>query len=557
MTQQTAVDRPVDADPAEPWQRLNARLILVQLSILAAPAASFAGTLLITGGTLNLQSLITLGSLLITACVITGISLMRFLTTRYRITGDRIELRSGLLFRSHRSIRLDRIRGVDLTANPVHRVFGLTSVRIGTGDQTSSSRRLSLDGVSKAQGAELRQRLLSRRDAVTGHPGDDDDHTIADLDWAWIRYAPLTIWGVGGVLLGVGTVYRTLHEMRIDPLELGFVKGIEHRYGSVPLWFGVLVTVVILVVIGAVGSTATFTEGWYGYRLEREDGGTLRVLRGLLVTRSVTIEEQRLRGVELGETMLLRWAGGARLNAVASGLGDRDENRKRRMLTPPVPRAEALRVAADVLGESQSPTSAAELTPHPRSALRRRVNRALTATVLISAVPALLGALLWTPLLYVAAACAVVLLPVTLALAHDAYRTLGHGLHGRYLVTRYGTFSHRTVALQREGIIGIGVSRSLFQRRSGLLTLTATTAAGDHKYKVRDVTVTDGLALAERAVPGLLAPFLEPAGAGSYGGAAASGGASGAGGGSHGGPIGHGFAGRARSSGHGGHRRRR
>ncbi len=151
MTQQTAVDRPVDADPAEPWQRLNARLILVQLSILAAPAASFAGTLLITGGTLNLQALITLGSLLITACVITGISLMRFLTTRYRITGDRIELRSGLLFRSHRSIRLDRIRGVDLTANPVHRVFGLTSVRIGTGDQTSSSRRLSLDGVSKAQ----------------------------------------------------------------------------------------------------------------------------------------------------------------------------------------------------------------------------------------------------------------------------------------------------------------------------------------------------------------------------------------------------------------------
>ncbi|GGY06192.1 PH domain-containing protein [Streptomyces anandii] len=524
MTQQTAVDRPVDAVPSEPWQRLNARLILVQLSILAAPAASFAGTLLITGGTLNLQALITLGSLLITACVITGISLMRFLTTRYRITGDRIELRSGLLFRSHRSIRLDRIRGVDLTANPVHRVFGLTSVRIGTGDQTSSSsRRLSLDGVSKAQGAELRQRLLSRRDAATGHPTDEDDHTIADLDWAWIRYAPLTIWGVGGVLLGVGTVYRTLHEMRIDPLELGFVKDIEHRYGSVPLWFGILVTVTILVVIGAVGSTATFTEGWYGYRLEREDGGTLRVLRGMLVTRSVTIEEKRLRGVELGETMLLRWAGGARLNAVASGLGDRDENRKRRMLTPPVPRAEALRVAADVLGESQSPTSAAQLTPHPRTALRRRVNRALTATVLISAVPALLGALLWTPLLYVAAACAVVLLPVTLALAHDAYRTLGHGMHGRYLVTRYGTFSHRTVALQREGIIGIGVSRSLFQRRSGLLTLTATTAAGDHKYKVRDVTVTDGLALAEKSVPGLLAPFLESGAPGSYGGPGSSG----------------------------------
>ncbi|GAA3773683.1 PH domain-containing protein [Streptomyces coacervatus] len=510
MTQQTVVDHTVATEPADSWQRLNARLILVHLSVLAAPVASWAGTLLVAGGTLNLQALITLGSLAITALVVTGIGLMRFLTTRYRITDGKIELRSGLLFRSHRSVRLDRIRGVDLTANPVHRLFGLTSVRIGTGDQTSaSSRRLSLDGVSRAQGAELRQRLLSRRDAVRGPVADEHDATIADLDWSWIRYAPLTVWGVGSVLLGVGTVYRTLHEMRIDPLELGFVKDIEHRYGSVPLWFGILVTVLILVVIGVICSTATFTEGWYGYRLEREEPGTLRVRRGLLVTRSVSIEERRLRGVELGETMLLRWAGGARLNAVASGLGDRDENSKRRMLTPPAPRAEALRVAADVLGETESPTEVTRLQPHPRVALRRRVNRGLTVTALITAVPAVLGALLWTPLLYVAAACAVLLLPVTAVLALDAYRALGHGLNDRYLVTRYGTFSRRTVALQREAIIGWSVSRSFFQRRAGLLTLGAATEAGDHCYKVRDVAVPEGLSLAEEAVPGLLAPFLE------------------------------------------------
>ncbi len=499
------------ADAAAPgWERLNARLILVHAALLAAPLASWAGTALATGGNLNLQALITLGSLLITFLVVTSIGMMRYLTTRYRITDDRVELRSGLLFRSHRAIRLDRIRSVDLTANPVHRVFGLTSLRIGTGEQThSAGRKLTLDGVSKAQAAELRQRLLSRRDAVLGTAAAEDDGPIADLDWSWIRYAPLTIWGVGGVLAAVGTAYRTLHEMKIDPLQLGFVKSIEAQYGSVPLWFGILVTLLIIVVLGAVFSTATFTEGWYGYRLEREDGGTFRVLRGLLVTRSVTIEERRLRGVELGETMFLRWAGGARLNAVASGLGDRDENRKRRMLTPPVPRAEALRVAADVLSESESPISLTDLRPHPRIALRRRVNRALTVTALIVIPLVALGLWLSTALLYAAVATAVVLLPLTLALAYDAYRTLGHGMRGRYMVTRSGTFAHRTVALQREGIIGWNVSRSFFQRRSGLLTLGATTSAGEHCYKVRDVTVTEGLAFAEEAVPHLLTPFLE------------------------------------------------
>ncbi|MCQ4044557.1 PH domain-containing protein [Streptantibioticus rubrisoli] len=507
-----SADAPVRhrTDAANPeWERLNARLILVHASLLAAPLASWAATLVATGGKVNLQALITLGSLLITFLVVTSIGMMRYLTTRYRITEDRVELRSGLLFRSHRAIRLDRIRSVDLTANPVHRVFGLTSLRIGTGEQThSAGRKLTLDGVSKAQAAELRQRLLSRRDAL-GAAAVEDDGLIADMDWSWIRYAPLTIWGVGGVLAAVGTAYRTLHEMKVDPLQLGFVKDIEAHYGSVPLWFGILITLLIIVVLGAIFSTATFTEGWYGYRLEREDGGTFRVLRGLLVTRSVTIEERRLRGVELGETMFLRWAGGARLNAVASGLGDRDENRKRRMLTPPVPRAEALRVAADVLSEAESPTSLTDLRPHPRIALRRRVNRALTVTALIVIPLAALGLWLSTALLYAAVAAAVVLLPVTLALAYDAYRTLGHGMRGRYLVTRSGTFAHRTVALQREGIIGWNISSSFFQRRSGLLTLGATTSAGEHCYKVRDVTVSEGLSFAEEAVPHLLTPFLE------------------------------------------------
>jgi putative membrane protein len=65
------------------------------------------------------------------------------------------------------------------------------------------------------------------------------------------------------------------------------------------------------------------------------------------------------------------------------------------------------------------------------------------------------------------------------------------------------------VALKRTDIVGWSISRSIFQRRAGLLTLGAATAAGENCYKVRDVAVSDGLAFAEEAVPDLLAPFLE------------------------------------------------
>ncbi|MER7468367.1 PH domain-containing protein [Streptomyces sp. NPDC097981] len=516
MTPDTAVRRHQDDADHEGWGRLNPRLFLVNLSVVATPLATFSATTVITGGEINLQVLITFASFLITCLVISGISTMRLVTTRYRVTDDRVELHKGWFFRSERSIPVDRIRSVDLTANPLHRVFGLTSLKVATGDQASSGGGLSLDGLSARDADALRRQLSELRHARQGlETADlDTDATLAELDWAWLRYAPLTLWGVGGVFIAVGSVYRTLHEMKIDPLELGIVKDIEDRFGSVPLWYGILVTLLAIVVLGVAGSTATFIEGWGGYRLDRPETGLLRVRRGLLITRSVGIEEQRLRGVEVAEPLLLRWAGGARLKAVASGLGDEDENSSRSRLTPPVPLALARRIAADVLGESVSPTTAAELAPHPRAALRRRINRALTWSVLLAAPFVGLGLWLTPVLVHTGWIAAVVLFAAGVAFAFDAYRNLGHAVHGPYLVTRAGTFTRRTAAVQRDGIIGWSITRSVFQRRAGLLTLGAATAAGIGVYKVRDVRVGEGLAFAEEVVPGLLAPFIErvPAG---------------------------------------------
>jgi putative membrane protein len=61
--------------------------------------------------------------------------------------------------------------------------------------------------------------------------------------------------------------------------------------------------------------------------------------------------------------------------------------------------------------------------------------------------------------------------------------------------------------LTREGIIGITLERSFFQRRAGLTTLTATTAAGRQAYAVPDVPDAEALAVCDAAMPGLLDPF--------------------------------------------------
>jgi len=136
-------------------------------------------------------------------------------------------------------------------------------------------------------------------------------------------------------------------------------------------------------------------------------------------------------------------------------------------------------------------------------ALRRRLVRAAVPVLAAS------GALWLVPAPAWVAWATLGLLPLTVLLALDAYRNLGHAVTNRYLVARHGAGVRDTVALQRCGVIGWTVSQSLFQRRAGLVTVTATTAAGSGGYRVIDVATAEGLAVAEQVVPGLLEPFLQ------------------------------------------------
>jgi putative membrane protein len=53
-------------------------------------------------------------------------------------------------------------------------------------------------------------------------------------------------------------------------------------------------------------------------------------------------------------------------------------------------------------------------------------------------------------------------------------------------------------------VIGWTVRQSPFQRRAGLVTVQAVTAAGDGGYHILDIGAADAVALVEAATPGLL-----------------------------------------------------
>ncbi len=503
---ESQLDQPFAAtggiDPS--WRRLSPRMLLVH-PVQEIPRALPAVFGIFLAGSTSGHDWWGLASL----GVVIAAGMLRWFTTTYRITPDFVQVRRGLVRRRDLSVPRDRVRTVDVTAHALHRLMGLTRVTVGTGRSDRKDDGVRLDGLSAAEAARLREELLHRRAQPAARAATTTDESeIVRLDPKWVRYGPFTLSGfvTAGVIVAFGS--RLINETHIDPTRYGPLRAVLDHLTHVPLGLAILQVALAGLIFVAVASTFGYVLAFWGFRLTRHRAGTLHVARGLITSRATTLEERRLRGVELSEPLLLRLAGGARLIAIATGLRvGRGAERGGSLLFPPGPRAEADRVASEVLHDGVPVTTS--LVSHGPRAGRRRFTRALGTTAVLVA---LAGAADWLvegpPWAW---QLALVLLPVAALLAADRYRSLGHALVGDNLVTRQGSLVRRRSMLATDGIVGWTLHRSFFQRRAGLATLTATTAAGRQHYEVLDTELGTAIRLADDATPGLLTPFLVPA----------------------------------------------
>lgn len=475
------------------WQRLDPRMLLVYpvrelVRFLPVLLGLFvAGTA--SGGAGEWWNVVGV-------LIPVGLGVLRYYTTYFRIAAGRIELRRGLLNRHVLATPLDRVRTVDITAPLVHRLLGVTRVRVGTGTaSTDDDEQLDLDGLPVAQARRLRAELLGSGDVSAVAPPPEEPVLV--LDPSWVRFAPFTSAGLaiaGGVLAVTSQVLNSVGGFaRVHPERLAEDAAAWSLWVAFPL---ALVGVVVLVSALSIGGYVV--TNW-GFVLTHADGGW-HLRRGLLTTRETTMADDRLHGVSVGEPLGLRIAGGGRASAIVTGL-DRSQSA---LLVPPAPRDVVHRAAGAVL-RTPGPLDA-PLTGHGPRARTRRYTRAVgpAALLLLTAIALvpLADAPAWLP------AAAALGVPAAVALAADRARALGHALVGGYVVVRSGSLDRRREALETAGVIGWNLRATWFQRRAGLTTLTATTAGGRQAVTAPDVPEPAALALAHAAHPDLLAQFL-------------------------------------------------
>lgn len=240
-------------------------------------------------------------------------------------------------------------------------------------------------------------------------------------------------------------------------------------------------------------------------RVRGPESTELRTSQGLFTTREVNRDETRIRGFHISQPLFWRWMGVTDTLVITTGLSLWSMTQPAAIL-PRVPLALAREVTADIMAPEASPFDA-PLTKHPSAALRRRLWWATVITLIVGAILVVLIIqevialeMLWAILGFWLFA---------LAGAFVAYRALGHTITGKYLVVRSGLLNRSTVALKTEATSTIVIRESLFQRRLGLQTVSAMTAAGYGGYDAPDLARQDSLEFATQAAPGFLDEFLE------------------------------------------------
>lgn len=482
-------------EAAQPWQRLDKRMLLVHpvnegVKILPVFLVSFFV------GSRSGNHLWSLGIL----AVVVVFAILRWFTTSYRIGPVHVQLRRGVLHKKVLSIPRTRIRSVDVEANVLHRVLGLSILRIGTGRQADEGEAFELDALDSSLVPALRAELLARVSGPVAVAGDGAHVTGVELaHWqlSWVRFAPFSITGIVTITAAVGVLfqYGIGQTLTQSSVVTGTVDSAEQ--------FGVAVIIVALLTALLIASSIFACVRYllaYANLTVTDQGSTFHVSHGLLRTRQSTLDRKRLRGTSLAQPLLLRAVGGARLDAIMTGVSA--QKRESSLLLPQAPNAEALRVMATVLGEAGLHGAADRpLTTHGPAARRRRYTRTLVPALALSVglgsaqfAGARIPGSVWV-------AVAVIVLAAT-GLAHDRYRGLGHAVLPGWLITSHGSLDRTRHSLESAGIIGWTVKQSFFQRRAGVATVVAATPAGVGHYEVIDIPAKSAWAMIDAVTPG-------------------------------------------------------
>lgn len=462
------------------------------LSLVAAPVRILGGWALplLVAVVLGLRSedgFRGITFLVIALGIAVGRQLVEFFRLRWWVTGDAVELRTGLLTVERRSLPFDRIHNVDVLEPPVARLVGLAEVRIESAASGATDIRLRYIPVAEA---------LAVRDRLVERAGDGDGleetpvppgPALVETPLSELLVAGVTSNRIGALAAAAGAIGGVLFEAGVDPEDL-----IEGTVGLVPL--GISVGVLLVAAALLVGWAVSIVESvlrYAGFTLVL-DGDEARRSHGLLTRSSGRIPLPRVQTVRVEQPLLRRWLGRATILADTAGSLVAGTSSGTGVVAPIVAASRVPELVSTVLRRPGTDDTALE--PVSRLAIRRGFVRAMVPVTVLAGTAAAILSPWW-------AAAGVVGAVLSWLWAVRRWEAIGYRFEPDLMVVRSGVFTRRVWFIPTAKVQSVATTRTLFQRRLGLASLRIDSAATADGV----VTVIDLAEGTARSLAGMLA----------------------------------------------------
>jgi putative membrane protein len=353
--------------------------------------------------------------------------LVSWYSTAYSASPEGIGLRAGVLSRRETFVRRSRIQALDVTQEPLQRLFGVVELEVQTAGGGKGG-EVTLVAVGSDEAERLQALLHPAPRSDVGAPAADAPAPPAGpsrrLSRRRLAAAALTSGQLGLLVPAAAGAYQLASDAGADPEDAVALA----PHGA--LGWGVLA--VALLLAGWLVAAAAVVSAFAGFAVE-SDGERLRIRRGLVSRRYSSVPVARVQAVIVVEGLFRQPFGLAALRVEVAGYAT--EAPSARTLFPLLRRDEVEGFLAALLPELAGAEGA--LARPPRRAARRYVlPPALLGLALgIAGLAALPGAPLW-PL-------ATVLLGA--ALGALRYEAAGWRLADGMLVVRQRRLARRTV----------------------------------------------------------------------------------------------------------------
>lgn len=345
------------------WTVILAIFAALLLNFNISTINSIWGFLRGEAGTAWLSLLLGVGGMTLAFLLVWLVSQIWWKATGFRVTGEEVQLKRGVLNTQLRTARFDRVQAVDVVESVIARIFRLASVRVETAGGGDSV--IEILYLPKAEAEQLRLDLLARTRGQTASP----DPTAPDL----LLPDPMT----GEAALPGAPFPSGAPQNQQDPQdqlvpEIPIHRSLLGALLSVPTIITVLSVAALLVTPLAPASIFPVLVGvvpiiwgqidrsWkFNARLE---GEVLNLSYGLADRRKQSIPLRRIHGVKVRQPVLWRLVGWWAVDVSVAGYGKPSDKKTGTSTLFPVGSREGAMVVAAALG----PLSRAELETHAR-----------------------------------------------------------------------------------------------------------------------------------------------------------------------------------------------